>query len=65
MNVSAYAKEAFELTRMQEETKQKELMGQAKDMEVRVLCCIVIASDSEELYNYSWSVPFFPHLSGF
>lgn len=33
---SAYAKEAFELTRMQEETKQKELMGTAKEMERQI-----------------------------
>lgn len=33
---SAFAKEAFDLTRMQEETKQKELMGQAKEMERQI-----------------------------
>ncbi|KAG0712109.1 ATPase family AAA domain-containing protein 3A [Chionoecetes opilio] len=33
---SAYAKEAFDLTRMQEETKQKELTGVAKDMERQI-----------------------------
>ncbi|XP_071545563.1 ATPase family AAA domain-containing protein 3 [Panulirus ornatus] len=33
---SAFAKEALELTRMQEETKQKELLGAAKEMELRI-----------------------------
>lgn len=33
---SAYAREAFELTKLQEETKQKELMGTAKEMERQI-----------------------------